>query len=403
MEILDIGDPIYNEKLYKYTTPEEKNTFVDGLNTYYTMKNDYEKSIQKEKNLILKRSLGTQKTRRLFKEFVPKCINCKQPGGTIFTEKFVETEGFGNRVAKAKCGNQRTPCPLDIVINLGVIKNIETELEKEKKDSEKIKSSIIENKNDIIFGLVSEKQALEVFEQLKEMANTSGLSVELLSRLYADQVDNTARTNMIENLRKDIVDDIFYIKNYMKDFNNTEKLEFVRDAVEMYVENLYVNNIPDSKKTNVMKKYRKLEWPINMIEYNDETDTFVLKQMHHNPESLEFNFSDKFGVEKMVIGLGKLVKKKKTNKTIKRVGSEKPNAKTRKVKPLIIEEDSEVEVENVNENENESVGDNLTGGGESEGEPITDIFVNGDGSGSENIVVEQQEDVENTTEYAPDL
>jgi hypothetical protein len=70
-------------------------------------------------------------------------------------------------------------------------------------------------------------------------------------------------------------------------------------------------------------------------------DKYHLKQMHYNPESLEYNYSDKFGVEKLVIGVGELVKKRKVNKTIKRVSGSKSKNKTKKATMLIIEEDSE--------------------------------------------------------------
>ncbi len=342
---MEINDPIYNEKLFKYSNPEEKHTFVNGLDVYYRMKNDYEKSINSVVKKIMEKTLNKQKRRKLYKEFVPKCINCKQPGGTIFTEKFVN-EPYTNRIARAFCGNKTSPCQLDITINLGHVLNLKTELTRVKNDNEELKNLIIKNKNNLIFGLKNEEEELKIFDELKDMTNSNSEHLGFLEEVFIEQTDNIERTNMIENLRKDIVDDIFYIKNYMSDFNKTEKLSFVRDAVEMYVNNLYFDPtryVPPEKMT-IMEKYRKLEWPVNMVEY-EENGICALRQMHYNPESLEYNGSDKFGVEKLVVGVGERVKKRKTNKTIKRTPESKSMTKnkTKKASLIVVDEDEDQE------------------------------------------------------------
>ena len=338
---MEIEDPIYEIELGKYIDIDERRTFLEGLNTYYRLKNDYDKYLDNEKGKILKLNASIQKKRRLYKKFIPKCINCKQPGGTVFTENFISLEE--GRVAKAFCGNKTTPCPLDIVIYLGNVKNITDNLEREKKELENYKIDIIKNKNNILFGLENEEDSLKNFDELRENVNYISESVEVLESIYLRQTDNLKKNEKIQELKKLIADDIFYIKNYIKDYNKTENLQFIRDSLELYIGNLYFNpkNIVESpEKMTAMEKYRKLEWPVNRVEYDD--GKYYLKQMHYNPESLEYNITDKFGVEKMVVGVGELVKKRKINKTIKRV-SESKNNKTKKVIQLVIQEDSEDE------------------------------------------------------------
>lgn len=342
---MELEDPIYKEDLFKYNNAEERRTFLEGLNTYYRLKHDYEKYLDNEKHKITKSAASKQRRRRLYNAFVPKCINCKQPGGTIFTEKYVSFED--GRVAKAFCGNKTTPCPLDIVINLGNVVSVEHNLEKSKNNLERVKTEIIKNKNNILFGLVNEEKALKEFEDLRVEANEESEYSAGLETLYLDQTDNLKRNEKIEELKKIIIDDIFYIKNYIKDYDKTENLQFIRDVLELYVGNLYFNpreNTADPEKMTVMEKYRKLEWPVNLVEYDNDTEKYHLKQMHYNPKSLEYNSSEKFGVEKLVVGVGELVKKRKINKTIKRVSESKNGKnKTKKATMLVIEEDTEEE------------------------------------------------------------
>ena len=87
------------------------NELIEAMNDYYKLKHQYNNTVVSEKNKILKNdTLSSKDKRRRFKQLVYKCINCKQNGGTIFTN----TNGF----LKAVCGSD-TPCKLNIEIMKG--------------------------------------------------------------------------------------------------------------------------------------------------------------------------------------------------------------------------------------------------------------------------------------------
>ena len=343
----------FNLDLFKYNNPEEKRIYTEGLNNYYRLKSDYNKNIQKEKLKLIEMNVSLKKKKKLYKEFKPKCINCKQTGGTVFDRKF-NTEKRGV-VLTAKCGNTKTPCNLDIIINLGYIYNIENQLEITKNMLEHLKQVIIKEKNDLIYGYIDSENIVELFNETKENFANTMYSFELYNSLFLNQTDNFDKNNRIIELKASIYDDIAFIKNYIRDFNKTENLQFVRDAVELYINELYSQNLSNKKSTdkmNLIEEFTKLEWPVNIVEFNPTDNTYHLVQRHYKKDSLEYNESSDFGVEKYVVGTGEKIKKKKLNKTIKKTTA-LTNKKNKTQKFNIIMESDESEEKNKIKNNEE--------------------------------------------------
>ena len=91
-------------------------SLITAIDNYFKLKQKYEKQINDYISKIRKNEDLTKREKQLlFKQFKPKCINCKQPGGTLFTNK--------DRVLKAVCGSTE-PCKLDIEINQGKYANV---------------------------------------------------------------------------------------------------------------------------------------------------------------------------------------------------------------------------------------------------------------------------------------
>ena len=100
------------------TDLEKKKDYLESLNNYYKLKAMYENSFDKEKtNIINNNSLSWKEKKIEFKNYKPKCINCKRPVGTIFSRTYDEKEF--SRVLKAVCGDIQDPCSLNITLNIG--------------------------------------------------------------------------------------------------------------------------------------------------------------------------------------------------------------------------------------------------------------------------------------------
>ena len=83
--------------------------YYEELEEYYKLKNKY--MLLKQKKLTeLTGNYGKDydQKKQILAKYKPKCINCKQDGGTIFTET--------PELLRATCGNMFSPCKLDLVI-----------------------------------------------------------------------------------------------------------------------------------------------------------------------------------------------------------------------------------------------------------------------------------------------
>ena len=124
------------------------------FNDYYKLKNMYENQIYKLKHsIIVNKSLSLKEKKQEFKELKPKCINCKRPVGTIFTNKMNNEKSF--RELKAMCGSISEPCNLKIIIQVTETINILDNISDLELELQKHKNNIIDNKNKLLFGYLN--------------------------------------------------------------------------------------------------------------------------------------------------------------------------------------------------------------------------------------------------------
>ena len=138
----------------------------NSINEYYKLKSNYENEINKnKKNIINNTSLSWKEKRIEFQKLKPKCINCKRPGGTIFSIKL--DNSTNNRHLKAICGILSNPCNLNINIELGKYEELPYILKDTEKEINEIKLNIIDDKNKLLFGFIKTDLALNNFNEIK--------------------------------------------------------------------------------------------------------------------------------------------------------------------------------------------------------------------------------------------
>ena len=270
----------------------------DAINEYYKLKNKYEEENNKNKKKIIgDPSLSWREKRSDFQKLVPKCINCKRPGGTIFSTKFYnkyKKEFNEFRQLKAICGVILDPCELNITINVGkfnLLSNIVTECENEMTE---IKNQIINYKNKLLFGFMDTEQALDNFNKLREHLSEYTSIYQLFLENYLNIVDNSEEKRTLkENIEKSF-DFIESIKQNITDFNKTNNVQLVRDVVTIYEHSL----------KPVLVQIMNLKYRENFVWHNE--DTYHLIQRPHSIKDLEFNQ----GIQNVVhynFGLGKRI------------------------------------------------------------------------------------------------
>ena len=229
--------------------PQSDSTYIDALNNYYKLKNEYEKKHNAKKSKILSNTLLTSKDKKKeIDSLKKKCINCQRDGGSIF--KYQD----GNLIAL--CGILNNPCNLNISIKKSKVTNIKNLLEVLESTIETTKINIIKVKLDFLFNYNNQEISLQLFQKYKEQLENINVKFNDIFIKYMDITNNEDRKNKInENLimQNNIIEKI---KLLNKEFNKTNSAFLISDITEIYINELSkINDIIINQKY----KYNNVE------------------------------------------------------------------------------------------------------------------------------------------------
>jgi hypothetical protein len=326
----------------------DKKSIEEAVNEFYKMKDRYE-TAYKEKfvNPLLKDRNLSKKEKRMEYAKLPKaeCINCKRNVGTVFS--ITRPEVLTKRYI-IKCGDATAPCPLNINIHQGFHITYENEINNSVKEIDKVKSEIIKEKYNMMFGYVGDDSAIQTFESLNnELKQNTSLAGSIIEKniLVNDNPDRT------ELLKKSV--DVFG-KEYVLQFKHMVK-QYLEEDNENVVEeavNFYKNEMMPR-----IKEIQELKYQINMVEYDPEQMLYTLRQRKNSLYNLEYAFSNQDKIVAFVKGAGPGpgtgVPKNKTLK-VNKLGS-KSKAKTRRSIILVEEPEEEEKEEEGEEKQQEYV------------------------------------------------
>ena len=264
---------------------EEHDKINDAINEYYKLKMKYEADLSKNKKKIINNTrLSLKEKRREFAQLKPKCINCKRPGGTVFSTTFDKTTD--SRELKAICGIRAQPCNLNITISVGHFELFPITLNDLSSQIKDEKTNIINNKNRNIFGYITAAQTVTLFEKLKEqVSDTTSLYMSYLEE-YLDIIDNKQKNNDLKRDQEFFYSFLAEIHNAIGLFHSSDNTQYMRDAVDIYV----------NKLLPLLDKIMKLKYNENKVWYNETDNTYHLIQNKYTFKDIEFNT----GQEKVV-------------------------------------------------------------------------------------------------------
>jgi hypothetical protein len=289
----------------------------NSINEYYKLKSNYENEINKhKKNIINNASLSWKEKKIEFQKLKPKCINCKRPGGTIFSIKI--DKSTNNRHLKAICGVVANPCGLNIDIELGKYEELTYILSDTEKDINEYKLKIIDDKNKLLFGYITTDNALNNFNDIKtQIADYTSVFEDYLND-YNNTVDNKERNDKLNEKIETSEIYIAQIKATIKQFNETNDVNYVQDAVEIYNTNL----------KPLLKEIMSLKYRENMVWYNEDENTYNLIQNKNTISDMQVNILNE-SVKQFNIGMGTVQQPSNKNKN------------KQKTQQLIIEDEEE--------------------------------------------------------------
>lgn len=283
---------------------DDKTKYLEALDKYYEMKDQYETSINNEKKKIIAiPNLSWKEKRIKYAELRPKCVNCGRPVGSVFSCK--ETDDF-ERILTAVCGDKENPCPFNIKINLAETHDLRSLIKEEEDKLTEDKKNIIMDKNDFLFGYITSEQAVKKFEKIREDVVTATENSQYFLTLFNVTTDSSKKREMLDKVQTEVYTNIENIKKMMSEYDKTQNKQFVTDAVEVYVNDM----IPR------LKKLMSIKYDKSYVDYEDD-GTYKLVQLPYSIEKLEFVLGDQ-QVEKMQLGV-KETKEKENKKKEKRV------------------------------------------------------------------------------------
>jgi hypothetical protein len=259
-------------------TEEQTNTLNDNINFYYNAKAKHIK--QKNK----------------------KCVICGKSPGSTFVEKYNEADYI--RSLHIYCNNDK-PCQ-GWNTSYGVIFDLQNITQNEKKYIDNLKQMIIINKNDMMFGYKSEKEAIELHDTLiKQLEN--------ITDTYANKLYKYLYFSRNEQMNKDIAK----IKNHIEDL----KKEISINVIGQDYNTAVVNCLKIKDDMKCILKYKELE-KIGTGEYLFNINSELVTEEHKEKKKRDTNRKNKKIEEREV--------EKETEQEEKEKSSSKSDAKHKK-------------------------------------------------------------------------
>jgi hypothetical protein len=255
----------------------------EATDEYFKLKNKYESQIMTNKKKIMNNpSLSNREKRNEYNKLKHKCIHCKRPGGTIFSNisQIENDESF--RELRAFCGIIADPCNLNIVIRLAKVEWMPDLLKIMEKDIKDYKNEIIDHKNKLLFGFLNTEDALERFENVKEYISNYTSLYEQYLESYHKIVDNSEKKQKLDETITNSYIEIQKIKDCIIKMNDTNNIQYAKDAVNIYTSTL----LP------LLQTIRDLKYNETIVWHNDYTNTCNLIQNKYSIANLCFSSSN---------------------------------------------------------------------------------------------------------------
>jgi hypothetical protein len=336
---------------------------LEALNEFYKLKAKYENTYyEKYVKPIIKSNNKSKREKRIEYSRLPRaeCVNCKRNVGTVFSIK--PDPNDYKRIFIAKCGDLDEPCPLDIQFEMADRQRLESQTKEDTNDLNYIKTKIIVDKNDTIFGYTDEQKAITLFKINTEMMTEA---TEMLGYTINTNIsinDSAEKKELLKHLEIDFGDNLLIpFKNMIKEYetsgytNNAKMIE----AITFYKDEM----IP------ALSEIQKLKYKTDMIEFTENEkgkseSIYTLFQRKNSLASSEFNFftDDKFisFVKGVYETKGKTAKNRSLQNTVTRKNKkqvlvleeeeeEQPNVPVVPVLEKVEDKDEEREREKVEE------------------------------------------------------
>jgi hypothetical protein len=216
----DISNPAFCDNIEnKYNklllNSDEKTELFNKIMKYYQLKSD-----------LLKKSKTVKKCPICGQKSDETSININKVCSSTYNTTTYCKELHMKCIAKKKCGG--------MYITYGVAFNVQNQVNENKKILEFIKHKIIINKNNLLFGLISEQDGIKIHEKLlNELKSiTDTYKIQLYHVLF--YTNNQRMNKDIQQLRTDLTQKIIEIKEYVNKANYEKVIDNYIEINKLY-------------------------------------------------------------------------------------------------------------------------------------------------------------------------
>ena len=204
--------------------------YVDALNLYFQLKNQYEEKYHSAKRKAFKTSKSKKQGKLRSSAVKPKCVNCKREVGTLFEKR--------DKHYTAICGDSVQPCNLKIDLFTGYYSSLVDTIYIFKEIQDQLKDTIIMQKLDTLMNYVDETRALKNFkENMSKYSEDSSFVKELINE-YDELYNNANKQDEISKQRNKIFLIKDKIQQLIDDYKGNENREILKTAIQLQKDEL---------------------------------------------------------------------------------------------------------------------------------------------------------------------
>jgi hypothetical protein len=163
---------------------------------------------------------------------------------------------------------------------MGSIEQINESLMEEEADLEEVKNQIIRDKNDMLFGYITQEKALESFEETKKILDLLTASYQVSLEKVLLITDNPEKKKHLKEVELNIYQTIEKIKHLMDQYKQTEVVQFAKDAIVAYNKELAPKL---SERRELVYAYTNTDYPCELIQNRTSIEQFEYNYGNKDP------------------------------------------------------------------------------------------------------------------------
>ena len=217
---------IEREGEVRHSKSGKKLDYLQSLHEYFRLKNTYDTNFMNLKKKAFSKGSNKKDRKKLVGDVKPVCVNCNRKVGSLFSHK--------DKYYSAKCGDDKSPCKLDISIFEGDYTRIEEIITLFSKDIEDDKQQIIVDKLNSVFKYINtETYSSDFKKHIDTYMESTDIYKEAID-IYDSIHNSEEKKIMIEKKVAEIHGLKQDAEKLFQEYKKTGTREFLTTFIEMY-------------------------------------------------------------------------------------------------------------------------------------------------------------------------